>query len=633
MVERIHWAEHILITSPPTLRNALVKCDQFHDAAARLKSPIIDLGMGIRFGSENFFSKIRDLLNSLESEVALATITGAEFKLSFTDDGQLCCKSPGTVLLLPDSRVLSNNPEVRHAGLSAIAKNVLPSDAYDSWRKVIHADALSDAEMFALSADISDTPSGCLSNIDASAERGQVEWAALLPTSKRYRSRLIGDVDEEISLDAYANRGLAQAAISLSHLPRREKWKRSFALCGHPDFTKALPFHINSPREANAIIDWARGTKSPIPMVAVAEYMLRQAPNLPIRDEPTSQLINDILDLDPSDGAPEYKIFSDLLLSLDGQIARSRSLSRASIFYRRLLASSQAAFLQTFLHGKGQILPPMAQAACRANGLFGVIRGVIDLKDSPRWEPDLFSPEAIFSDHLGRLVLAAPPLHDLQSCPCLSTLFDREAGGRLHSKLKWPSAFMCGYLEGDRPPSGPLPESWAQSIDDQLAERPVTARSLIALINAVPFGAITDLQIEALLKALSSLGLYLLDIKQPHEIDAILKGLASLATIKKAPRLANALVPLMRRHFTDVEHATEPNAIFRYALLATGSFSDEQKASSWLADQAEFLAFSDLDEKSLRNLRDDIEVACQVEPSLRVPLTKARIALQAACGV
>ncbi|MEL6827243.1 MAG: hypothetical protein AAFN91_13420, partial [Pseudomonadota bacterium] len=429
-------AREVFLAVPKTLRNALKEHPQFEDAVDALIEPSIEVSPDHRFERSSFFKALEAAIDNPETSQSIETRHGKLCSLTADDDGTIVCESDTIRIHLPETRVTSKDRNKRLAGLEALAKSQLPKDAYQSWLSRIDTAPLSNEALLELGKDVSKTPTARIAGLDRSLDQGSVALSQLVPASDLYWSRLLGSCKNAQDVNEGAQALRRSKLKFLSHLPKRQRWQRAFSICNHRLLTEALPISISSTREAIALIEWAQNVRSPVAMVSVIEYMLPLALKLRAIDEPLAALVKTFLELDPATGALEYQTFSNLLMAIDAEIARSPELGALPVFYRRLMSSAQASLILTFSEHDREDISAMAAGLQEQVAEYALLKAILDTKTTPRWNPELYDPKDIFADHMGRIYTCRLTKRQLLSLPHLRRVMHPDAKDGFFDQLK-----------------------------------------------------------------------------------------------------------------------------------------------------------------------------------------------------
>lgn len=621
-------AIEVFFSVPAAIRTELSTHPDFEPHLEKLNAKAIQVANGLTFSVNELFKALSKIINQPGSSTTLDTLDKQECKLVSDKNGFCECHLDGEIVRLPDTRVLSNDLEVRKRSLIALTADCLTRQDFERWQNRIEQGPLSGTEALELGADIGYTPEAYISDFDQVFRTGTLRPDLILPTSNRYRRRLSGAYASAESISSFAKKFKRDRLAFLSYLPRRQKWHRAFALCNHSLLTDGLPFEIKSIREASALIDWTISMRSPVVTVSVIEYLLPRFHSQPELDEGLTKLIESFLAFDPSNEATEYLVFARLLMIAEGLLAQRHDLSDAPVFYRRYVSSAHASFIQTFSSHSFEDISAMAERAFELFGPFAVMQAILDTKQHPRWNPDWYSPVDLFADHMGRVHNAFSISSVSPDMTKLTKLMNPKLEDGFYSQMKWLEAHQCGFLEGDQNPPAPNDPKWREAVDEQLSETPFTVRSMIAFVSAPTFGQFSDEQFEKLKNTIDAFGFYLRDIESEDQANAIFVALASLSVVRRDQDFAKSIGSLLRRHSRHVRHAIHPVVYFRTSVWLSRAFDNELESYAWLAQQTEFVSFSQLSEEKMLRLVGEIQIACRVAPDLRIPLSRSIKALQ-----
>lgn len=627
-------AQVALELAPPLIRKTLLEESGFREEYGFRADAVLSFGdSGVSVQRSDLFEAVRKILSGASVEDVTDT-DGQKWKLkNVSGEGEL----PSLALsrgkrrgILPDFAPLSPDSTTRLRSLDEAASDVnLPSSARGAWRYILAERALEDDEVDAFHGEFRDTPINKARSIRSEIVGGQSSISSLVPRSRRYFERLVGAYDGNASIRDYAAGSGRTLFDQLSAWRPYDGFLFSLFLSSHSALTAEINVDQLDSEDLVRAFDSLDKHGDRTSQLGAIEVGLRILPSRPEIEPVLIRLIEQIRDDDVDGQASGFKLLSALFILVDGELSRTRLLSAAPPFYRRLAALSQAALIHRELVNSGVDIDPFREWAFSNRGEQYYLQSLADMRLEPRWDPDLAAASQMKADFFGRIMIAAKNYEQNIKDGELSDLVLASKPGSLHSLSDFFHPYLPGPLEGAEESQNILPAEFVETIEAQLGAEEVGPSSFIALVNSALIFRVGADQAEFAARALK-LGSYrLANVKDRSQLLAILNGLATVAAVARSRALADELRILVRRYRRDAQYALSIKEAMRICLVAAASRADlndwREFAGAWLTE----LAFSDLEDDDGEVLHSHLECLCHAVPELWVSCGRADAALRA----
>lgn len=155
------------------------------------------------------FNCIREIFANSSARPTCKDAVGEEWLLELVEKGnerRVALSKGERRLFLPDFSAISPLQSERLQGLERVAEEVnLPKQAVSYWREILSSGTLEDDDLDLLNAEIKETPIRVAALIRSGIEAGESSLSSLVPRSRRYFERLVGEYQQSISIADYAH--------------------------------------------------------------------------------------------------------------------------------------------------------------------------------------------------------------------------------------------------------------------------------------------------------------------------------------------------------------------------------------------------------------------------------------------
>ena len=620
--------------APPLIRKTLLEDSGFREEYGFTVDAVLSFGdSGVSVQRYDLFDAVRKILSGASVNEVTDT-DGQKWRLkNISGEGELpnLSLSRGEQrLILPDFAALSPDSTTRLRSFNKAASDVnLPRSVRDTWRNVLTERALEDDEVDAFHSEFRDTPIEKARSIRGEIVCRQSSISSLFPPSRKYFERLVGAYDGSASIRDYAASSARTLFDQLSAWRPYDGFLFCLFLSSHSSMTVKINVDQLGSEDLVRAFDFLDKHGDRTSQLGAIEVGLRILPWRPEIEPILIRLIEQIRDDDVDGQASGFKLLSALFLLVDGELSRTRLLSAAPPFYRRLAALSQAALIHRQLVNSAVDIDQFCEWAFSNRGEQYYLQSLADMRLEPRWNPDLAAASQMKADFFGRIMIAAKNYEQNIKDGELSDLVLATKSGSLNSLSDFFHPYLPGPLEGAEESQNILPTEIAETIETQLGAEEVGPSSFIALVNSALIFRVGADQAELAARALK-LGSYrLANVEDRSQLLAILNGLATVAAVTRSRALANELRILVRRYRRDAQYALSIEEAMKICLVAAVSRADlndwREFAGDWLTE----LAFSDLEDDDGKVLHSHLKCLCHAVPELWVFCGRADASLMA----
>lgn len=534
---------------------------------------------------------------------------------------------------LPDLNVLSKDKTTRLRWLEKSSSDVnLPARERRHWHHILSARPLEDEEVDEFYNDIRDTPVHVSRVIRREFTEGKSGISTLVPPSRRYFERLVGAYDGSASVQDYAAATARQLFEHLSEWKPYDGFLFSLFLCSHSSLAAEINTEHLADEEIVRAFDFLEKYGDRISQLGAIEVGLRILPEKPGIESVLVRLIEQIRDDDVEDASSGFRLLSALFGLVDGELSRTRLLSAASPFYRRLASLAQAALIHRQYVNAGISSDAFCEWALKVRGGAHYLQTLADLRLEPRWTPNLASASQMQMEFFGRIMITAENHDDNIKGSKVHALVLGDGPGSLRSRSEFLRPYFPGPLEGGGSSPNPLPTEYAEAISTPLSAEEAKVSSFIALVNTAQIFRVESQQAESAAKLLKSNSYQISGLKDKSQLLYVLDGLATVAAVTRSRTLADELRILVRRYGRDAQYNLPVEDAMRVCLVAAASCPDLNDWREFVGDWLTELAFGKLEKNEGTQFHWCLQYLCHTVPELWVSCGRADAALEAFCS-
>ena len=624
-------AQTALDLTPPLIRKTLLGKPSFREEYSLKANVTLSFpDIGTTFHLSSLYNGVRSVLSGASEKKVIDT-KGQKWRLKNICKGgeppHLSLSRGEKHFSLPDFSALSPNKDTRLRFLEEAISDVnLPNSASDPWRNILSERALEDDEVDACLSEFRDTPVEKVRAIQNEIRDGKINMTSLVPPSRRYFQRLVGEYDGSNSIWKYAANSSRTFFAQLSAWRPYDGFLFSLLLSSHSSLTDEINVDQLSSEDLVRAYNFLEKQGDRISQLGAIEVGLRVLPSRPEIEQALIRLIQQFQDDDIDGQASGFKLIWALFCLVDGQLLKTRLLSSEPPFYRRLAALAQAALIYRQLVSLGIDIDEFIEWAFSNRGGF-YLQSLADMRLEPRWDPNLTIASHMKANFFGHIIITAQKYeHNITGSQICDLLTNKP---KSLQSLSNPLPYLLGPLDGTENNQNLLPPEISKTIETQLSSKEVGSSSFIALVNfalILPFS--TD-HAEVAAKALKRANYHLRNIEDKSQLFIILDGLAKVAAVSRSSVLADELRILVRRYRHDTEYVLSIQEVIKICLVAAASHSDLNEWTEFVGNWLTELAFGDLKEDEGPILYEYLKRLLHAVPELWVSCGRADAALSA----
>lgn len=618
----------------PLISSSLLEDIDFREEYGYMADPILTFKeLDVSFQSSNLFKSVQKMFAGSSTEVVTDTI-GKKWKLKYIDeDGELprlALHYDEQTLILPDLGTLHQKRSFRIRSLEEIVLDVcLPANTKEVWKIILNERTFDGQEVDDFLGDVRDTPIFTARTMHGELRKGEGTISTLVPKSKRYFHRLIGEYDDSASVHDYA---VGTCKYLFNQLV---EWKPydGLLLCllvsSHSSITKEICVDRINSEDLVKAYEFLDQHGDRVSQLGAVEVGLRILPSRPEIEPLLIRLIEQIRDDDVDGASSGFRLLSALYLLVDGELSKYRIMADEPPFYRRLAALSQAALIHRQLLTAAVDIDQFREWVTNNFGEQFFMQSLSDMRLEPRWSPNLAMAAQMKQDYLGRIMIASSKYEENIQGSEFTDLVLGKGPDSIFSKSEFPWPFFPGPLEGADNNINSLPNGFSEIIEKQLRDDKVSPSSFSALVNsALIYGVVpshADLAAEVI-----SLGNYTLsNVEDKHQLIATLNGLATVAAVTRNHMLADKLRILVRRYNQDEQYSLSVDESLMVGLVAAASRVDLTEWTEYVGDWLTEMAFSKFKGNDGEVLHSHMLCLCHAVPELWIFCGRAEAALMA----
>ena len=344
---------------PPLVRETLLKDSDFREKYGLATDSVLSFGdSGVSIDRRQLFDAVRNVLAGASSQEVIDK-NGRKWLL---DNETAQRELPRLSISYCDQRfplyeyfvALSSDAGTRLRLLDTAALDVnLHRNASDRWRNILVRRALEDEEVEAFQNEFFDTPVAMTRALRSEIMHGQSSVSSLVPPSRRYFERLVGEYDGSASIRDYASGNGRALFDQLAAWRSYDGFLFSLFLSSHNSLTDEINVDQLSNEDLVTAYNTLEKYGDRISQLGAIEVGFRVLPSRPEIEQTLIRLIEQIRDDDVDGQTSGFKLLSALFCLVDGELSRIRLFSVEPPFYRRLAALSHAALIHRQLADLG----------------------------------------------------------------------------------------------------------------------------------------------------------------------------------------------------------------------------------------------------------------------------------------
>jgi hypothetical protein len=583
----------------------------------------------------DYCNAIRGVLNNPETSSILKDISGTDWQVNLIQKDSVRCvemQHGDQRFLVPDYWAFSNDQAERMAGFEREVESVNLVEGLQTWRKILTERPLTNDEQYALHKEISTTPIRVAASICQDIATGQSDFSSLAPHSEQYFVRLVGDCRGSLNIAEYAKGGLCGQVQQLMSWRPYDGFLLALVLSAHSLTSSIIDVGKLSDELLEKAYAWIEKCGDRISQVGAIELGLSIVDKRPSLVPHLKALIEKVRDDDPDDEYGRLHLLSSLIILVDGEISRTRTLSEKPPFWRRLASIAQASIIERAILGARVDIAKFANLALRSRGQIFYLQTFVDLRSEPRWHPDNVSPRQLKAEFIGRIVGAAKTHASKIDGSDLHNLLLGAEQKSLESMCEFPFPYLPGPLEGGLESEIEAPQEMVKAMEKQLSEEVLQPNSFAALVNSALIFHLDTYQAQLAVKALRGVKHHLSQVEKGNQLLSVLSGLGTVAAVTRSSDLAEELRILTRKCRLQPGTQIATNEALFIGLIAAAAHTGLVDWCKFVGEWVTELAFQPLRSEEISSLRSHIGHLCQLVPELWHTCGRADAALQVAVG-
>jgi hypothetical protein len=621
---------------PRRMRGALISSASFRQEYGVTADAVFSLEhQDAKFQRSSILEAVR---RSFVATSTVADLKGEQWRVEYLAD-----ERPPTIVLFNTDRrlavvhlvLLSPNPDVRLTAFRTEATRVnLPSDAIGKWETLLRSRPPDDDELGDIQDDLNCTPISRQRQIQDSLARGVASLSTLVPRSEKYYERLVGKFEDGQTFGEFVEH------VAKPHMQRLIQWRAfegfqfALLLASQPKLAALLVELDFEPEQLNRIYDWLVADGDVLSCAAAIEAGLTHAQITPSIQEALSRLIESFVLPKAAGQIDPFKLLSSVIVAVYGEIANTRVSASKPPYWRRLAAIAQAILIVRSINVSGLDPKAFADWVGTVRAEFFLLQCYVDLRLEPRWLPDLILSDQ-WKHELGGRVLAAANTQAafVRTAGWYTLLLDEVATTSLRKQLDIPRAFLPGPLEGGMDPQLEIPAVALDEMLSDLSQPVVTAASFSGLGNSsllfkIP-PELADLAADAITRANYELD----QTDKALSLAPHLFGLASVTSVTRSRKLADALFVLLRKYRQFYPSELKVEDAFRIAMIASASCVELSEWCKCVGNILTQLSFEPIAKEDAARLHSHVMNLCHIVPELWASCGQAEAALKSILSI
>ena len=621
--------------SAPMIRESLYNDPRFASSYSTNVQILLLVDQNIRIRRDLLCDAARRMLAG-ESSVTVDDLGGVRWALlqEVARDGVpvLSLTGRGRRVSLPGFWSFSPDRGIRVRALERLSKELhLPKSITDTWRSRLSSGDLHNDEILLLLEELKDTPVSVSRLLTIELRKNAVHIQSLVPRSKRYYRRLVGQYQDSAELATYLSRCVPRFLKDSSTGPAKEQFLFSLLLSSHSEVTKKIAVADLSDQDLNDVLKQLAQTGDRLSQLGAVEACLSVVCDRSIIERSLLDLIEILQNDDAAARSSGFRLQSSLFILVDQQISKSGVLGNVPPFYRRLASFAHSSLIYRAMIQSSIDLSSFCDFVDEEFSALFHLQSLVDMRVEPRWDPTFVSPVYLRSECLSRLVSSAASYSsEIKG----SKVYDRILGGQassIASQMEFPSWYFAGPLEGSVEMPNDLPTGVVTTIQDQLGNRDVRPEDFAALINSVYLGRI-DSSLSTLAAQALERGRYRLRaVQNKQQLLSVLYGLSRVAAVTRNLNLLDSIRMTSRIYRLDQELSLSVDEEFEIIMRAGAGILELSGWCNFVGGWITELALRDC-EDSHEGLYQSLHVLTHVVPELWSTCAAADAALSAKQG-
>ncbi|MBO6866580.1 MAG: hypothetical protein JJ877_06010 [Thalassococcus sp.] len=636
-LQRAIVGEAGLALVPQALRQAMLSDPDFLEnfGLSLHTDGTVSFNNGPKFQASELYARTREADDSAEP-LFLDDKQGKQWRICIgsNDEGRECpriAQGDQSIDWL-EGALLLKDKATRLRAFQEMAVNVaLPESDRTHWVKALAKRPFSATDMGYLLEDLDDTPNRFVDRLSNSLRLGETPVDLFIPRNRRYYERLVGKLGGASTLNEHAQGGASENAERLITWDQRDGLLLALAMASHSEFSSIIPLEKVAKEIAAEVFDLLveyGDMISRLGAIQAAIPLLGERPDLVGSVE---KLIKIISLENPETHIDGFSDLCRLFIFVDSEISRLGLMRGDPPFFRRMASFAHASLIQRQLLIEGADLTDFRNWIDHSFGPQFYSQSLVDMRDAPRWHPDLIHPDQLKQEFIGRLFGSSETFNQQVGEANLTELVSPTSDHKdsLASVAESLKPYFPGPLEGNISPSQRVPEDMLAIIDEQLNEAELSSKSFVAAVNLANVFMIEEDLAARISEILKNGRYHLHKVEDVGELAGVLSGLAKIAAVTRSVSLAQDVRVLVQKYRSDASFKISIPDAYRTIFFAASAYTGLEDWCIFVGDSLRQLAFGSLTKDEAEELRALIKYVCVAEPELWTTVGIADAALSA----
>ncbi|MDP1931604.1 MAG: hypothetical protein Q8L60_09115 [Gammaproteobacteria bacterium] len=626
-----------MLLIPPIVRNSLIEDADFRAEYGLKTSALVNFGTsGLSIDLEAFVKSVKDLLNGV-SCTEIESASGEKLVLEKGEGGKniiLFTANRERAINLPDFYQFSPVRKNRLAGLRRdIKESAFPKVDAKKWKEIIAERPLEFEEYEIFSRDFVNTPVRMAEQIRSNILSGKSQVSDLVPKSEIYYQRLIGSFDQSKNIQEFSSNVVCVRFAELKSWNRSKGLSYSLMVASHRLISSYIDINDLKFSELSNLMKYLEDNGDPVSLIGGIECGIRALSAHPELEEHVINLVRILLEDDLNETSKGIHLYSSIVILVDGELSRLKVFADAPPFYRRLASLTHAALVHRQLMHLNLGVDQFHKWVLESHGVNFYAQSFADMRQEPRWSPDMLSPEQVKAYLLGRILVAAESSREVLERTKIHNIIFGDQPESVQMQITFPKSYMPGPLEGDADATPEMPVEFVELIEKQLYSEETGPSSFFALLNFALIFKIDSNYAQHTAEILKEKQYHLNNVENVQQLISILSRLATLAAVTRSTKLADELLLLLRAYRRDKEYKLSIDEYIHIGLEAAASRSERKEWCVYVGNLFQQLAFSELSCDEAKSAVYYMGSLCRCVPQLWRTCSIADAAFQAYVGI
>ncbi len=626
-------ARHMLLMFPPQVQESLVASSNLRDLFDLNLNPTLSFGDdSLSFGRRTFYAAVREAYTKRQASVTIRSNDATEWNLRIQGDDRLknvMLERDGHSAQLPSFWILSSEQEERLSFFDVEAeRNAWSEQTIINWRERIGKSALNDEDADQFHDEVQFSPADIADAILDELRKVEGELDVIVPRSMAYYKKLIGEIGDAVSLEEFVKDSSSNHIDWLNKFDLEVGMSQCLLSCTHSSISRLVDIHNKGSKLVEEFYRRFIANGDLFSLVAAYEIGISALDRFPKLEPFLLEIVTKIRDEDPDDKDGRLSLTADLCIFVDGELSRIGLFRDFPPFYRRLASIAQASTIERQIIGLGVT----ARWPSQGRGQLFYMQTYADLRQEPRWLPDLMNPQQLRCEFLSRISNASNEFKNIIPDGALRTITVDDGANSIKAQMSSLLSNIPGPLEGGSKSPNAFPPDLIDRIEKPLGDDILDAKFFAGVVNLAlvcHLDSAVAKQVASILRRVK----YRLSLGDDTDLSfALLSGLAVVAATSRTTELASEIRILTRVMRRQGGVNIDPDNQMRIAMVACAAAEDIEEWCEAVGDWLLEIAHEDIDFDMASALRAHIRRLCQCVPQLWTTCGKADAALASVIG-